>query len=87
MTENAGTLTLTQELASADREALGRAVEALERTSFAGRVTNLLGRQIAFASDAIPERLRNSAAKGAKVALSATFDRGLKSATLWRNQR
>ena len=73
MTENAGTLTLTQELASADREALGRAVEALERTSFAGRVTNLLGRQIAFASDAIPERLRNSAAKGANVALSAAM--------------
>lgn len=77
MNETIGTLIAAQELADEDREALGRAVEALETTSFAGRVTNLLGRQIALASDALPERLRDSAAKGSNVALRAAMSAAL----------
>jgi len=73
MTDATDLLIMAQDLTSADREALERAVAALETTSFAGRVTNLLGRQIAFASNAMPERLRASAARGANVALAAAM--------------
>ncbi len=79
MTDATGMLTVMQGLTGEDRAALGRAVDALEKTSFAGRVTNLLGRQIAFASDALPERLRNSAAKGANLALRAAMSVALSS--------
>ena len=79
MTETTAMLIVAQELADEDRDALARAIEALEKTSFAGRMTNVLGRQIAFASDAIPERLRNSAVTGANVALRAAMSAALSS--------
>ena len=79
MTETTVMLIVAQELADEDREALALAIEALEKMSFAGRMTNVLGRQIAFASDAIPERLRNSAVTGANVALRAAMSAALES--------
>ncbi len=72
-------LTVTRELTDDDRGALGRAVDALEKTTLAGRLTNLLGRQIALAGQAIPERVRDAAAKGANVAMRAAMSGALRS--------
>ncbi len=57
----------------ADQAALARAVEALERTSFASRVTGLLGRQIQMAGALIPAKISSAVTKGAGAALKAAL--------------
>ncbi|MDE2362477.1 MAG: EcsC family protein [Hyphomicrobiales bacterium] len=55
----------------ADQAALARAVEALERTSFAARVTGLLGRQLETAGKLLPARVSGVVSKAATSALKA----------------
>ena len=67
------------ELTSGDLSALGRAVSALEETTVANRLTNLLGQQIAAAGNLVPERLRDAASRGANLALRAAMGAALRS--------
>ena len=55
----------------ADQAALARAVEALERTSFAARITALLGRQIETAGRLLPAGITGAVSKATTAALKA----------------
>lgn len=57
------------EITPADLAALGRAVEALERTSFAARMTGILGKQIEMAGRLVPEKISSAVSKAAGIAL------------------
>jgi hypothetical protein len=57
----------------ADQAALANAVEALERTSFAARVTSVLGRQIETAGKLVPAQISNVVAKATRSALKAAM--------------
>ena len=57
----------------ADLAALTRAVEALERRSFASRVSGLLGRQVEAAGKLLPERVSGAVSKAASAALKAAM--------------
>ncbi len=69
----------SRQLSSEDLAALGRAVDALEKTTIASRLTNLLGRQITAAGQFVPERLRNAASEGANIALRSAMGAALRS--------
>ena len=56
-------------LSPADQAALARAVEALERTSFAVTVSNALGKQVEMAGRFVPERISGIVSKAATAAL------------------
>ena len=73
------------ELSGADQAALIRAVDALEKTTFASRITNLLGQQVARAGQFVPERIRGVAHHGANIALRAAMGAALRS--LGKGQR
>jgi len=60
-------------LTAADAVALEAAVDALERVSFAGRLTALVGRQVDFAGRAMPPGLRQTASTAAHLALQAAL--------------
>ncbi len=62
-----------------DRLALETAIRQLERTTFATRLTGLLGRQIESVSTFIPQRIRNIAAKATARALGAAMNAALRS--------
>jgi len=59
----------TMRLSASDEAALEAAVEALERTSFAQKLTKILGKQIGLASRALPEKLQQAGALAAQKAL------------------
>ncbi len=59
----------TLRLTAGDRVALEAAVAALEHTSFAQKLTRLVGRQMSFASRALPEKLQKAGAVAARQAL------------------
>lgn len=67
------------ELRGADLAALEAAVAALERTSFAGRLSTLVGRQVGFAGRAMPPGVRETASTVAAKALSAALGFALRS--------
>jgi len=79
MTEADAALAETWELTGDDQAALTRAMEALEKTTLASRITNLLGRQIAIAGQFVPERIRGVASHGANIALRAAMGAALRS--------
>ena len=56
-------------MSPADQVALARAVEALERTSFAARASNLLGKQIEVAGRFVPEQISGVVSRAATMAL------------------
>ena len=53
----------------ADEAALAKAVAALERSSFAARLSGMLGRQIGFAGELVPDRILKTANSAAAMAL------------------
>ena len=63
----------TSPMTPADLAALANAVEALERTSFAARVTSVLGRQIETAGKLVPARVSGMVSKAAQSALRAAM--------------
>jgi len=79
MTEPGAALIEVIEFSSADHAALIRAVNALEKTTLAGRITNLLGRQITIVGQFVPERMRGVASRGANIALRAAMGAALRS--------
>ena len=56
-----------------DEAALKEAVAALERTTFAGRLTEMVGRQIDFAGKLIPQPVAGAVGKAVTLALKAAF--------------
>ena len=66
-------------LTDADRNALARAVEALERTSLASRISGLLGRQIELAGRFVPERVSGIVSRAATAALRQAMRVALRS--------
>jgi hypothetical protein len=62
-----------------DRLALATAIQQLERTTLATRLTGLLGRQIESVSAFIPQRVRSIAAKATARALRAAMHAALRS--------
>ena len=64
---------LTTPMSRADMQALEAAVAALERTSFARRMSQLAGKQIGFAGRAMPEKWRQASAIAARRALEAAL--------------
>ncbi len=60
-------------LSSADLAALEQAVSALEKTSFAGRLAHVAGRQLGFAGRVISPRLQQVASTAASRALMAAL--------------
>jgi hypothetical protein len=85
MNEAGVVLIQATELSDADQEALACAVDALEKTTLASRITNLLGRQVALAVQFVPERIRGVASHGADIALRAAMGAALRS--LGKGQR
>jgi hypothetical protein len=79
MTETDTLLIDTCELTGEDLSALSRAVDALEKTTMASRITNMLGRQIAVAGQFVPARVRGAASRGANIALRAAMGAALRS--------
>jgi hypothetical protein len=69
----------SSELSPQDQAALEAAYRSLERTSYAARLTNLLGRQIELASSMIPEVARKIASRAADKALRAAMHVALRS--------
>ena len=64
------TLTVSKpRLCASDEAALEAAVEALERTSFAQRLTKVVGKRIALAGNLLPEKLQRAATVVAHRAL------------------
>jgi hypothetical protein len=59
----------TTRFSTADLVALEAAVAALEKVSFARRLTQLAGRKIGFAGKVLPEKLRQASAYAARQAL------------------
>ena len=62
-----------------DRVALQTAIQQLERTTYATRLTGLLGKQIENASSFIPARIRRIAAQATARALRAAMQTALRS--------
>lgn len=60
-------------LSAGDRAALADAYEALERSTLAGRITGLIGRQVDLASQMLPKRAREVAARATTLALRAAL--------------
>ena len=73
------TETNTQVMSREDAAALAEAVRLLEQTSFAARLTNVLGRQIALAGAILPERMRDAVSHAALSALEAALLAALRS--------
>ena len=63
----------TSAMTPADLAALANAVEALERTSFASRVTALLGRQFESVAKLAPKSISGAVSKAAGAALKASM--------------
>lgn len=61
------------DLAGSDLESLRAAVAALERESFAGRITRLAGRQAGMLSGSLPPQVQQFAAAAAREALSTAL--------------
>ncbi|MFV0282105.1 MAG: EcsC family protein [Rhodoblastus sp.] len=66
-------------LAPADRAALAKAVEALEKTSFTARMTALLGRQIGLVGALAPARVSSVVSRAAGAALKGALHVALSS--------
>lgn len=66
-------------MSEADRAALQAAVTALEKTSLAHKLANMVGRQIGFAGRVIPVKLQEAASAAATTALSAALRLALSS--------
>ena len=62
-----------------DLAALTRAVEALERTSFAARLSSMLGGSVALAGKLVPARITAVASRAASIALKAATRVALRS--------
>lgn len=60
-------------MTEADRAALLAAIEALEKTSFAQRLSAMTGRQIGFAGRFVPAPLQDAATAAARKALAAAL--------------
>jgi EcsC protein family len=60
-------------LSPEDEAALREAVSALERTTFAGRLTDMVGRQIDFAGKLIPQPVSGAVGRAVSVALRAAM--------------
>lgn len=60
-------------MSAADLAALTSAVAALERTSFAHRLSQMAGKQLGFAGKMIPARLQIAAGKAASTALQVAL--------------
>src|SRR3954447_14268476 len=60
-------------LSPEDEAALRQAVAALERTTFAGRLTEMVGRQIDFAGKLVPQPVAGAVGKAVTLALRAAF--------------
>jgi hypothetical protein len=60
-------------LSPEDEAALREAVSALERTTFAGRLTELVGRQIDFAGKLVPQPISAAVGKAVTLALGAAM--------------
>src|SRR3954468_21332682 len=56
-------------LSPEDEAALRQAVAALERTTFAGRLTEMVGRQIDFAGKLVPPPISGAVGKAVTLAL------------------
>jgi hypothetical protein len=56
-----------------DEAALSEAVAALERTTFAGRLTGMVGRQIDFAGKLVPQPISGAVGKAVTLALRAAL--------------
>ncbi len=56
-----------------DEAALREAVSALERRTFAGRLTEMVGRQIDFAGKLVPQSVSGAAGKAVTIALRAAM--------------
>jgi hypothetical protein len=67
------------QLSGSDLEALRGAVAALERQSFAGRITRLAGQQIGLAGSPLPPQFQAAAAAAAQKALRAALNVALSS--------
>ena len=68
-----------RDLSTEDRAALTRAVQLLDRSSFATRISGLFGHQIEAMGRVVPERLATAAARGATKALQAALRVAMKS--------
>ena len=66
-------------MADADRAALVSAIEALERTSFATRISGILGRQIETAGKLVPARVSGLVTKATTLALRQAMRVALRS--------
>jgi hypothetical protein len=60
-------------LSPEDEAALREAVAALERTTFAGRLTEMVGRQIDFAGKLVPQPVSGAVGKAVTLALKAAL--------------
>jgi hypothetical protein len=60
-------------MASHDEAALREAVAALERATFAGRLTEIVGRQIDFAGKLVPQPISRAVGKAVTLALRAAM--------------
>src|SRR5436305_6417106 len=60
-------------LSPEDEAALRQAVAALERTTFAGRLTEMVGRQIDFAGKLVPQPISGAVGKAVTVALKVAM--------------
>jgi hypothetical protein len=69
----------TGPMTAADLAALARAVEALERTSFAARISSLLGKQVEAAGKLLPQRVSGTLSKAVTAALKASMRVALRS--------
>lgn len=67
------------QLSAADAEALRAAVAALERQSFAGRISQIAGRQMGLVSRPLPPQVQELATAAAQKALSAALQVALRS--------
>jgi hypothetical protein len=75
-------------ISSEDEAALREAVAALEHTSFAGRLTQMIGRQIDFAGKLVPPPISGAVGKAVTLALKAAMRvalTGLSSSTVGRS--
>jgi hypothetical protein len=63
----------TTAMSADDEAALREAVGALDRTTFAGRLTHLVGRQIDFAGKLVPHRISGAVGKAVTLALRAAM--------------
>src|SRR3979411_1879735 len=63
----------TTAMSADDEAALREAVGALERTTFAGRLTHLVGRQIDFAGKLVPQPISGAVGKAVTRGLRAAM--------------